>query len=86
MRVRMLQRLFMLSIIPLCTAASLIAQDADTDARFALALQFAGTAFGQTGAAAVRVSGSRCTSRIGQGTSRLKILPIPYAKTELTRW
>lgn len=52
MRVRMLQRLFMLSIIPLCTAASLIAQDADTDARFALPLQFAGTAFGQAGAAA----------------------------------
>src|SRR5580698_2281516 len=48
----MLRRLLTLIVIPLCVAASLIAQKADTDARFALPLQFAGTAFGQSGAAA----------------------------------
>jgi hypothetical protein len=52
MRMKMLRRLFMLAVIPLCMVASLMAQDADTDARFGLPLQFAGTAFGQAGAAA----------------------------------
>jgi hypothetical protein len=52
MRLKMLRRLLMLAVIPLCAASSLMAQDANTDARFALPLQFAGTAFGQAGAAA----------------------------------
>ena len=52
MRIKMLIRLFMLAVIPLCAAASQMAQDADRDSRFALPLQFAGTAFGQAGAAA----------------------------------
>jgi hypothetical protein len=52
MRMKMLRRLLMLAVIPLCAAASLMAQDADTNDRFALPLQFAGTAFGQAGAAA----------------------------------
>jgi hypothetical protein len=51
MRLKMLRRLLTLVVIPLC-AANLIAQAADTDARFGLPLQFAGTAFGQSGAAA----------------------------------
>jgi hypothetical protein len=51
MRLKMLRRLLTLVVIPLC-AASLIAQAADTGARFSLPLQFAGTAFGQAGAAA----------------------------------
>jgi len=52
MRMKMLRRVLMLVVIPLCAAASLMAQDADTDSRFSLPLQFAGTAFGQAGAAA----------------------------------
>lgn len=52
MRVKMLRRLLTLVVFPLCAGASLIAQDTGTDARFALPLQFAGTAFRQAGAAA----------------------------------
>jgi hypothetical protein len=47
---KMLRRVLMLAV--LCAAASLMAQDADTDSLFSLPLQFAGTAFGQAGAAA----------------------------------
>jgi len=42
----------MLAVISMCAVASLMAQDAGTDSRFALPLQFAGTAFGQAGVAA----------------------------------
>jgi hypothetical protein len=52
MRMKMLRRLLLLAVIPLCAAASLVAQKADTDSSFALPLQFAGTAFGQAGVAA----------------------------------
>ncbi len=52
MRMKMLRRLLMLAVIPICTAISLRAQNAGTDSLFALPLQFAGTAFGQAGAAA----------------------------------
>jgi hypothetical protein len=51
-RMKTLRWLLILAVIPLCSAASLMAQDADTDARLALPMQFAGTAFGQAGAAA----------------------------------
>ena len=52
MRLKMLRRLLTLVVFPLCAAASLIAQDANTGAPLALPLQFSGTAFGQAGAAA----------------------------------
>ncbi len=86
MRLKMLRGLLILAVIPLCAAASLIAQDADTDARFALPLQLAGTHLGRRVPRQARVSASRFTSRTGQRTSRLKILPIRCAKTVLTRW
>jgi hypothetical protein len=49
---KMLRQVLTVVVIALCSAASLMAQDADTDSRFSLPLQFAGTAFGQAGAAA----------------------------------
>jgi hypothetical protein len=42
----------MLAVFALCAAATLMAQNAGTDSRFALPLQFAGTAFGQAAATA----------------------------------
>ena len=52
MRMKMLRRTLMVAVIPLFAAAGLMAQNAGTDSRFALPLQFAGTAYGQAGAAA----------------------------------
>jgi hypothetical protein len=52
MPMKMSRRLLMLAVISLCAAVSVRAQNADTNAGFALPLQFAGTAFGQAGVAA----------------------------------
>jgi hypothetical protein len=52
MQRKMLRRIVSALAVPLWAAVVLIAQDADTNARFALPLQLAGTAFGQAGVAA----------------------------------
>ncbi len=51
MRLKTLRQLLMLAVTPVCAAASLMARSADTDSRFVLPLQFAGTAHGQAAAA-----------------------------------
>ena len=53
----MSRRQLILAVIPVCAAASLMVQGAETDSRFALPLQFAGTAYGQAGSAAGRSFG-----------------------------
>ena len=83
---KMLRRLLMLAVIPLCAVASLMAQAADTDSRFALPLQFAGTAFGQAGVAAGKSFGFTVYITDWTSDQQVKDFTIRCAETARTGW